>query len=76
MTLASTIPGSKSSSKTTTWQGDMENKNYEEVYTWATFIGDNQSDNLDWDDIYGREAMDYRRAERDGWGNQLVWDGK
>ena len=54
----------------------MEDKSYSEVYTWASFIGDNQSDNLDFDDIYGREAIDWRRAERDGWGNQLVWDGK
>jgi hypothetical protein len=54
----------------------VEDKSYSEVYTWASFIGYNQSDNLDFDDIYGREALDYRRAERDGWGSNLVWDGR
>jgi hypothetical protein len=55
----------------------MENKNYAEVYTWSDLIGNpTDDDSLDWDDVYGREAIDYRRAERDGWGSQMVWDGR
>ena len=55
----------------------MENKNYDEVYTWSDLVGNPTDDeSLDWDDVYDREAIDYRRAERDGWGSQMVWDGR
>lgn len=57
-------------------KSNNQDKTYSEVYTWASFIGNNQSDNLDFDDIYDREGMDYRRAQRDGWGSNLVWDGR
>ena len=63
------------------WEGcyirSMENKKSTEALTWADLIGNPRYDEtLDWDDCYDREAMDYRRAERDGWGNQMVWDGR
>jgi hypothetical protein len=48
-----------------------------EVLTWADLIGNpTYNETLDWDDVYTREAIDYRRAERDGWGSDLVWDGR
>ena len=51
--------------------------NNTEVYTWSDLIGNPTDDeSLDWDDVYNREAIDCRRAERDGWGCNLVWDGK
>lgn len=54
-----------------------QNKTYSEVYTWANLLGNpTYHDSLDFDDVYGREALDYKRAERDGWGSNLVWDGK
>ena len=57
-------------------KSNNQDKTYSEVYNWATLISDNQGDNLDWDDLDGREATDYRRAQRDGWGSNLVWDGR
>ena len=51
--------------------------NTENTQTWADLIGNPTYDeSLDWDDTYSREAIDYRRAQRDGWGSQLVWDGR
>ena len=48
-----------------------------EVLTWADLIGNpTYNETLDWDDVYTREAIDYRRAARDGWGSDLVWDGR
>ena len=55
----------------------MENKTSTEALTWADLIGNPRYDEtLDWDDCYSREALDWRRAQRDGWGNDLVWDGR
>jgi hypothetical protein len=54
-----------------------QSKSYDQVYTWSDLIGNpTYHESLDWDDCYDREAIDARRAQRDGWGNQLVWDGK
>jgi hypothetical protein len=50
---------------------------FAKVYTWSDLIGNpTYNESLDWDDTYTREAIDYRRAERDEWGSELVWDGK
>jgi hypothetical protein len=49
---------------------------YTETYTWADLVGANCADDGDWDDCYGRDGHDWRRAQRDGWGNQMVWDGR
>ena len=51
--------------------------NTENTQTWADLIGNPTYDeSLDWDDVYGIEAVDARRAQRDGWDNNLVWDGR
>ena len=50
---------------------------YAQTLVWSEFIGQtNCADDGDWDDCYDREGHDWRRAQRDGWGNQLVWDGR
>jgi hypothetical protein len=56
----------------------MSNENiYNETVTWADFIGGPYcGDDGDYDDCYGRDALDARRAERDGWGTALYWDGR
>ena len=52
-------------------------KSTDQVYTWSDLVGNpTYDDSLDFDDCYSREAIDYRRAERDGWGCNLVWDGR
>lgn len=53
-----------------------KNETYTETYTWADLVGANCADDGDWDDVANRDWVDYRRAERDGWGNQMVWDGR
>ncbi len=50
---------------------------YAQTLTWSDLVGRPiWDDELDWDDVYDRNGHDYRRAQRDGWGNQLVWDGR
>ena len=49
---------------------------YDQTVTWSDLVGrPAYRDDLDWDDVYDRNGHDYRRAQRDGWGSQLVWDG-
>lgn len=49
---------------------------YTETFVWSDLVGVNCSESGDWDDCYDREAHDWRRAQRDGWGSQMVWDGR
>ena len=53
-----------------------KNENRTDILAWADLVGATCADDGDWDDCYGREGHDWRRAQRDGWGNQLVWDGR
>lgn len=52
-------------------------KEQTQTLTWAELVGPCAGE-PDYDDNpYGtREALDWRRAQRDGWGADLCWDGK
>jgi len=54
-----------------------KNETYTETYTWSNLVGQPAwRDDLDYDDCCGRDGYDWRRADRDGWGSQMVWDGR